>query len=275
MKKNLIAFFVILCATIYSQTSIQITLKELQVDTNIASVTPYTIAPNGTVHLVTLDSSQTKVTLDITNVGSTTHTYEVKRYDMTLNAPAGYTTVASAYFCFAGSCYMADTYTSTNQLVLRMNQSASDTSIVDTMALYYMLSADLDEASLVGYSLVKYTFYNVNKAAYPDDSVQISLKYNDPAFVGIKQHSKVVSGKMDIYPNPTHDVALVKFNSSNSFNSELTIFNALGEVVQSVPISVTEGNNSLPVNVRSLSSGIYVASLRNGDKTLTKKFIVE
>jgi len=269
MKKYLIALAALFCLETYSQapSSILLSFNAIQVDSVIGTAPQGTLAPNSVLEATTWGDRLTTITVDVKNISGTTNKYEAKRYDMTLNHPATYTDVATAYFCFAGFCYDTSTRVSPIKLTLRAGKSASDTT-----AASFMLSADLQEVSVVGYSLVKYTFRNI---ADHNDSVQISMKYNDPAKVGITKINKVLSSSMEVYPNPAHDNAILKINSVKSLESKLVLYNALGSAVYSENIIIAEGKNQIPLNVENLPPGVYIANLKQGDYTITKKFIVD
>lgn len=222
--------------------------------------TAATFAPNQIVNLTTTAGTNTNITIDIKNTSGTSKSYNAKRYDVTLNANG--TSTAAAYFCFAGTCFGAPTY-SAGPITLNAGESASQLS-----GSYNMLIADLDEASTVGYSLVKYTFINAN---LPSDSVQISLRYN---FVtGIAKTSNIVSS-LDISPNPVNENSVVRINSTQPAEGKLMIINALGAVIREKSVSLEEGKNKVTLESAGLAPGVYFASLKFGNSGTSKKFIV-
>ncbi|MDX2174066.1 MAG: T9SS type A sorting domain-containing protein [Bacteroidota bacterium] len=250
MKKFLLSIFTIGSLVAVSQTSLLVT--------NYIAAT--TIAPNSTVNIPTTINTTTSMDIDIKNISGSTKSYHVKRYDVSLNSGA------LAYFCFAGTCYGASTYTSQTAITLNANQSSSQIS-----GSFNMLTADIDEGSVLGVSVVKYTFYNT---ALLSDSVQITLKYNGTP-TGINESSNVSISSFEAYPNPASDFTSFKINSSKNTDAKLEVFNSLGSVVSSKNISLNEGKNKLDYNVENLSSGIYFASIKIGGSTTTKKFIVK
>jgi hypothetical protein len=253
MKKLLLIPAILLSITISAQTTIQ--LKDIG--------TNQTLTPNAIVQRTTFASSTSKVSFDIKNTSNTAQTYNVKRYDVVLNKSNVDT--AAAYFCFAGNCYGKTTTISPTPLRLQALKSASDTS-----ALFYILIADLDEATKVGLSLIKYTFFNVNNA---NDSVQISVRYNT-ANVGISSSNKEL-GSLDIFPNPATDNAILKIISHNAFEGKLGIYNALGAVVSERHISLIEGKNNVQLNLENLPQGIYFVNVRTNESSVTKRLIIK
>lgn len=258
MKKSLIILISFFCLKGFSQSSILITNI-----TNTAS--PNVMSPNGIVSSTTAPTSQTKIDFDVKNTSATTKSYDVKRYDIILNTVASTTTIADAYFCFGGNCYGSNVTLSLQSLTLTPGQSASE-----LQGAYNILSADLDEASAVGYSFVKYTVFNT---ANTSDSVQISIKYNAPASISELNNNALSS--FEIFPNPATDVTVLKVNSQKATDAKVIIYNALGAIVSEQPVVISEGKNKLEISVNDLSSGVYFAQIKMANGTVTKKLVVK
>lgn len=218
-------------------------------------------APNSVTQLTVGAFKNRKIDIDLKNTSVNTNTYTVTRYDALLNAEA------QAYYCFAGSCYGTVTIVSP-PLVLRGGKRASDTTLVDPNADYFMLTADLDEGSVMGKSLIKYSFKNVALAA---DSVQISLSYNGS--LGFIKIEKELNG-ISVFPNPANDKIEVKLTSNKSMTSKAVIINALGSIVKEKDINLVEGKNSILFDIEELPSGIYFARIGTGDNSCTYKFVI-
>jgi hypothetical protein len=254
MKKLLLLSSTLVSFYAVSQTSIQ--LKQV---TNSGTIT---LAPNATITAITIPNANNKVTFDIKNTSASTYSYVAKRYDMLLNTTASATAVA--YFCFAGSCYGDVIFQSPSPLVLRSNKSASDTT-----ASFFMLVADLDEADVVGPSIVKYTFKNMSNA---NDTAQVTIKYNGS--VGVNELANTLSS-FDIFPNPAKATTTLKINALKDFNTELLVYNALGLLVSEKQVQLTSGRNTIPLTLEGLSTGVYFVSLKSENKTITKRIVVE
>lgn len=216
-----------------------------------------TVAANGTINAITTANNNTKVNVDVKNTAGTTNVYYAKRYDMTLNSGA------DAYFCFGGNCFTSLT-TSSGNLTLTPGQSASQVA-----GQYNILTADLDEGSTVGMSVIKYTFYNVNTVA---DSVQITVRYNAPA--GINETNNIVSS-MELFPNPASDNVYLKVNSTKNADAKVMIYNSLGSAISEKNITLSEGKNKIDFNTESLSAGIYFVNIRTGKTTVTRKLVIK
>jgi hypothetical protein len=75
-------------------------------------------------------------------------------------------------------------------------------------------------------------------------------------------------------PNPFNYKSEIIFSSLTSTDVDFKIYNMLGKVVISKTVKAEKGSNTIPVDASTLSPGIYVYALKNGDKTITKRMIV-
>lgn len=254
MKKlSIILSTIVFVGTAYSQSAVLI--KNIDANMNLA--------PNATVNVNTVANGNVKVNFDITNSGTVTTAYAAKRYDVLLNTAGP--SQASAYFCFAGNCY-GSFITTANGLTLTPGQSASGLS-----GQFNILTADLDEATSVGESIVKYTFLNENN---PSDSVQITIRYNQAT--GIKHQSNLVSSAV-LYPNPSSGKQVnLSLVSKQQLATKLFIYNTLGSIVAERKILLEEGKNELEITSEKLTAGVYFVVIRKEDLNLvTKRLIVE
>jgi hypothetical protein len=254
MKKLLLLSSTLFSFYVVAQSGIQ--LKQV---TNSGTIT---LVPNATITSVTIPNANTKVTLDVKNTSASTQSYIVKRYDVLLNSTPSATAVA--YFCFAGSCYGDVIFQSPSPLVLRSNKSASDTT-----ASFFMLVGDLDEADVVGPSIVKYTFKNMNNA---NDTAQVTIKYNGS--VGVNELNNTVNS-FDVFPNPARVQTVLKINALKDFNTNLSIYNALGVQLSEKQIQLNSGKNTIPLSLEGLSAGIYFVTIRSEKRAITKRIVVE
>lgn len=218
-----------------------------------------TVNYNDTLYLTTEVESEIKVIFDLKNTGANQNVYTVMREDLLMN------TGASAYFCFAGYCYPTSTTTSPDADTLGPNQSASGLS-----GDYKMLTTDLMEGSVIGKSIVRYNVINVNDA---NDKFKFVIKYNYSKPVGIKENSKIFSS-FEIFPNPANTTASILINSTKNFESNVIVVNSLGQTVFQTEVTVTEGKNKIDLNVGNLQAGVYFATVKTGNTTISKKLIV-
>ena len=227
--------------------------------------TTNTVAAGSTIYTTTTAENTREIILDIKNISNSTKSYLVKRYDIILNSVNS--TTAVARFCFAGNCYLASTLISPHSLTLTPGQYASS-----IQGDNQVLNCDLDEAAAIGYSYIKYSFIN---AINSSDSLQFSIKYNDPnAPLTIMESSKNLEA-FNFYPNPVSDELTFKIKATKNDKSILNIYNGTGAITIKKEIYLTEGENIFQINTRELPVGIYFASLKINNSTFTKKLIIK
>ncbi|MDA0890147.1 MAG: T9SS type A sorting domain-containing protein [Bacteroidetes bacterium] len=77
------------------------------------------------------------------------------------------------------------------------------------------------------------------------------------------------------YPNPVSNQAKIQFVSGTTENITFKIYNLLGEEIESQLISSSKGVNTINLNTSSYAEGIYLYSINNGNKVLTKRMIIK
>ena len=91
---------------------------------------------------------------------------------------------------------------------------------------------------------------------------------------GITQISNNLTN-VSVVPNPFTSSASVSFNSDVEGTFTVKMMNLLGEVVTTKEVSVTRGTNQTTLERSSLSSGIYILSISNGNGSISKKVIID
>ena len=76
------------------------------------------------------------------------------------------------------------------------------------------------------------------------------------------------------YPNPVVNQAKIQFISGTAETIVFKIYNLLGEEIDSKVILSSAGVNTIYMNTSSYSEGIYLYSINNGNKILTKRMVV-
>ena len=92
--------------------------------------------------------------------------------------------------------------------------------------------------------------------------------YNNPP-TSVVENTGVI--KLEIYPNPFNDVAIVDFGRYIS-NSQLKIFNIVGELVDEYEVRDTD---KIEIERKEKVNGVYFAEIEIDDKKIFKKIIVE
>lgn len=92
--------------------------------------------------------------------------------------------------------------------------------------------------------------------------------------IGLNETANSKFELMNLFPNPSNSSSILRFNSPKTSMAKLNVYNTLGKVVITKSIETKQGENEFNINVKDLSSGIYICSLESEGKTLTKKLIV-
>jgi hypothetical protein len=82
-----------------------------------------------------------------------------------------------------------------------------------------------------------------------------------------KQQSTSIDG-LSFYPNPVN-TGKIYITSKSSLDKDITIFDVLGKKVLQATINAKE------LSIASLSPGVYIIKIREGEATATRKLIVK
>ena len=77
------------------------------------------------------------------------------------------------------------------------------------------------------------------------------------------------------YPNPANNTTEILVTVSTDKPIELTISNMLGQMVYSDAVNGRAVAHSFSVDVSNFDPGIYLYTVKIGDKAVTKKMLVE
>jgi pectinesterase len=78
---------------------------------------------------------------------------------------------------------------------------------------------------------------------------------------------------MSVYPNPTPDGRLTVELTGYRKASELTVLNALGQVVFSAAVPASNGRTAQSVNLTQLASGVYVLRVKTEGGLDTRRVV--
>ncbi len=84
---------------------------------------------------------------------------------------------------------------------------------------------------------------------------------------------KLLLEDIHLFPNPTDDELLLKFNQSESADFELAIVDVLGREIENRQFEAVRGENKVFFNVSGLQSGTYFLRIQSGLRTKALKFI--
>lgn len=112
----------------------------------------------------------------------------------------------------------------------------------------------------------------------PVDNNTVYMKILKADITGIKQNKPFIYD-FDVsqnFPNPFNTTTEVNVNLRKSTDLSLEVFNMMGQnVFITQKKDVAPGMNSLIINARVLSPGIYFYTVKAGNSSVTKKMIVE
>ena len=75
-------------------------------------------------------------------------------------------------------------------------------------------------------------------------------------------------------PNPFNGKTTINFSSVAPTDVEFKVYNMVGAVVYKNTFKAERGANTINIDANSFAPGVYMYSVRNGEKTITKRMIV-
>jgi hypothetical protein len=116
-----------------------------------------------------------------------------------------------------------------------------------------------------------FTMSNTSSVHVGSYFVVDNVAFSD-TYIGIDEIEE--STRLQIFPNPVHDVLTIKTNAS--LPMQLTLSDALGKIVeQRMSVNPVNGYITDAINTESLSSGLYFLMLTSDKKTILRRVIVE
>lgn len=81
---------------------------------------------------------------------------------------------------------------------------------------------------------------------------------------GIEEHNDLFS--LSLFPNPTNDISVLMIETTERALAKIEVMDAIGSLVQQSSISVQVGNNSFPLQLNHLTSGLYMVKVEIGSQ---------
>ena len=75
-------------------------------------------------------------------------------------------------------------------------------------------------------------------------------------------------------PNPFSENAEIRFSSVANSKVDFKVYNMLGAVIFDSNYNASKGINTIKIEANSFAPGVYIYSITNGDRTITKRMIV-
>jgi hypothetical protein len=77
-----------------------------------------------------------------------------------------------------------------------------------------------------------------------------------------------------LYPNPNKGDFSLSFNSTSGENIDVTVHDIAGRLVHSQNFNATSSFNE-NISLKNVSTGMYLITVTDQEKTVTKKLIIE
>ena len=88
-------------------------------------------------------------------------------------------------------------------------------------------------------------------------------------------NDKVKLTSISVYPNPFNNKTNINFYSSKDGAITFVVQDLLGNVIKTDNVLLTKGKNTITFYRNKLSAGIYIYTLKNKDKFISKRFVIK
>ena len=75
-------------------------------------------------------------------------------------------------------------------------------------------------------------------------------------------------------PNPFTNATKISFSSTGNSTAYFTVKNVLGKTVYRKSIKIKTGKNSIPFYKNNLATGMYIYSIQDNKKTISKRIVI-
>ncbi len=91
--------------------------------------------------------------------------------------------------------------------------------------------------------------------------------------IGFSQEKSI--DKLSAAPNPFINTTKITFNASNSSSIILSVKNVLGKTVFKKTYKTKTGKNSIAFYKNDLQTGMYIYSIQDKKKIISKRFVIK
>ena len=119
------------------------------------------------------------------------------------------------------------------------------------------------------------TWYSTNTLSYSSFILPTKGLINNTCIIGVKENSLNEAQSSSIFPNPTKVNATLAIDVKENTTVTVSIYNLVGALVKTTTVNATIGANTINLDLSNLTSGIYMANVKVGNSTSTKKLIIE
>ncbi|MGJ8761950.1 MULTISPECIES: T9SS type A sorting domain-containing protein [unclassified Polaribacter] len=90
--------------------------------------------------------------------------------------------------------------------------------------------------------------------------------------IGISQETSI--DRLSAAPNPFTNSTKISFSSDANKTVYFTVKNVLGKTVYRKSIQIKSGKNNIPFYKDNLATGMYIYSIQDNKKTISKRFVI-
>lgn len=101
-------------------------------------------------------------------------------------------------------------------------------------------------------------------------SMAYSILRNDGTISSV--NNTIPAYDFQLLPNPSNDLAYLRINAGNSLSLDITLFDLHGKAISNIYKGKT-ADTLIPIDVHSLSSGVYFVAINNGERVHTLKLL--
>lgn len=103
--------------------------------------------------------------------------------------------------------------------------------------------------------------------------VDLNGTESNAVITSIEIHDVISS--LQVVPNPADDYIGLAFTASNNGSAQVEIMDYTGRVIQTLPVSVTEGSNRVDLDLATYTEGLYFVRIIMDDKAFQSTFILQ
>jgi hypothetical protein len=100
-----------------------------------------------------------------------------------------------------------------------------------------------------------------------------NINYHKGLALGVQNITNLTSSS--VYPNPANGTVSLSLELASTDNFDITLVNTLGQTVKNISNGqLTAGSHTMEVNISDLAAGVYNFSIKSGNNTIAKRFVV-
>jgi hypothetical protein len=85
-------------------------------------------------------------------------------------------------------------------------------------------------------------------------------------------NNNILAYDFQLLPNPSNDLAYLRVNAGNALSLDITLFNLQGKAISNIYRGKTT-DTLIPIDVHSLSSGVYFVAINTGERVQALKLL--